>query len=197
MSDENEVKVLVQNLCEKLYEGGSLSQDEASSLLSAMEHPLADHEIVYAMGALARSNIEGVEDIIVSHLEQLPSSKIAAYALRFLCDMGLQQKYRRQIMDALNYIPPARKYPFSGGIAVGCMGKYLRSHKDKEFASIISDLLHISKDFSSSNRRESALAIAAQLAAVNAIGGDPGRAVDDKVYTADCVARFLTERTLG
>jgi len=114
-----------------------LSVDEESFLLVEVKRLPMDNQTSFALGALAESSIPDAELVIASYLEQSQSSRMANDALRALCIMGLCQKYRHNILQALYHPSPDKEYPYAAVTAVGCMGRCLREHKDQEFAEIL------------------------------------------------------------
>lgn len=187
----------VRKLCERLYAGEALSEDEGSLLLHAAKRLSTDHQVSFALHALARSSIPGAEEVIASYLKQHPPGKVAAYALNALCNMGLFEKYRSEIFKALYRPSPDNKYPFASVTAIGCMGKCLKQHKDREFAELLIGFIKAEKYLPSAASKDSSLAQASRVAAIHAVGGDTALAGEDQAYEDQCVAQFLAERKFG
>jgi hypothetical protein len=202
MVDKTELHRKAREVCTILDKRTQITPEQMTFLRAHINTDLPPRTISTLLSCFKLIGDQANAPLIEPYLHQ-QQTFLASGALWTLCWLGLAERYKSYIIEAVEPGFAWDEQREVSASAVGGAGLHLKTHRDRDFAQLILRWAPRDDDsFRNPPPGVSRYALqstrnAAQIATGYAMGADPYQLTEDDDLVADCIIRFAAERQDG
>jgi hypothetical protein len=200
MATTVEIHKQARQICASLAHGVLITPEQMAFLRKHINTDLPPSTITELHNCFQLIGDPANATLIELYLHQ-QSPRLASSTLWTLCWLGLAERYKPYIIEAVEPGFAWDEEREVSGTAVSGAGLHLKTHRDRDFARLIlrwalldeyDDLFMGDSEMALRSTKNEA-----EIAAGYAMGADPFQLTEDDALVADCVRRFAAERQDG